>query len=142
MMFLAGCGPNLIYKEKKVPSSPWAYGEKICFEFEIVNNAIPYDLLLHMIHTPDFGYENVYVLVTTTFPDQTKINHPVSLQMAKSNGDWEGDCSGSTCALSHSLSLKSYYKLPGKYNICFEQFSRIDKLLGIKSLELEVVEAE
>lgn len=140
-VFLSSCGPKVIFQEKTNLEDLWLHIDKIRFDYEVSDISRPYDLLLNVTHDDDFSYENLYINVTTVFPDGKNTVNPVSLQLADYNGDWLGDCDGKSCVLSIEISTKAYFEKSGKYSLQLEQYSRKDSLRGIRLLELKILES-
>lgn len=137
-LYLVSCGPKVIYTHKVDIKQPWDYFSPVTFEYEITDTIEAYDLQLSVVHADNFTFENMYVNATTIFPDGKKITRPVSLQLANSNGDWLGTCSGDHCTIQIPISTGAYYKSTGKYSLIFDQYSRKGNLEGIQSLEMEI----
>ncbi len=140
--FIISCGPKVIYKHKETLGQAWLYGDSLWFEYEIVDISKPYNLKLNVNHSSSFSYENLYVNVTTVFPDSNKTSSPLSLQFSDSAGNWQGNCDSSNCDLTIEMSTKAYFQSAGKYTIIFDQFSRIESLEGVNSFEMILEEAE
>jgi len=141
-VMLYACGPKTIFDQQKDIPNPWSYGDKISFEYEVQDTATAYDLLLGINHVTDFSFENLYMNVTTVFPDGQKITNPVSFQLADSQTDWIGDCNSNSCDIEIEMSTKAFYKKSGKYTLIFEQYSRKDSLEGINWLKVKIQEHE
>ncbi|MBK9737379.1 MAG: gliding motility lipoprotein GldH [Saprospiraceae bacterium] len=141
VFIVTSCGPKVIYSHKVNIPLKWKYNEEICFEYQISNRSSPYDLRLCLVHTAEYDYENMYVNVTTIFPTGKKTTNPVSLQLANSDGTWQGNCSGDLCTVEIEMSTKAFFENIGKYTLCFTQYSRKDSLEGLVSMELKVVES-
>lgn len=141
-IILVSCGPKVIFSKTVSIDGPWKYNDSKSFEFEILDTLLPYNLVLEVRHAEDFSFENVYVNITTTFPDATKTTRPLSLQLADNNGYWQGNCSSGTCLTNIPLAEAAYYQKPGKYTLDFEQYSRKEDLEGILSLKIEIIEAK
>lgn len=135
------CGPRTIYEEKHILDSQWSYTDDITFTYNVQDTLMAYDLILTVYHDEDFGFENLYVMTQTTFPDKKVISHPVSLQLANADGQWLGKCSNNTCQTDIYISPKSYFQSVGDYTVKIQQHSRTDSLSGILGLELRIQEA-
>ena len=137
-LFVCSCGGKVIYQETIDISDPWSKTDSISFQYDIVDTLVPYDLILKVEHSPSFGYENLYLMVNTKFPDGQIKRGPLSLQLANNNGSWIGDCNDESCTIKIHLSSIAYFKTPGLYTLSFAQFSRESQLSGIKKLTLSV----
>jgi len=138
---ILSCGGKVIYQETKAITEPWNAQDSISFMYEITDTIVPYDLMLEIVHTPTYSYENLYVMVNTLFPDGTIKRGPLTLQLSNNNGSWIGKCNDEQCDTKLYLSSKAYYKTPGKYTLSFAQFSRNEQLPGVKSLTLSVLQS-
>ena len=71
ILFLASCNSDLVYeKEIKLNNSQFSKQDtSIIFEFNIEDTIPKYDMILEVNHKSDFGYQNLYVDIQTTFPD-------------------------------------------------------------------------
>ena len=142
ILLFSSCGPNTIFDQKKDIPNPWSYSDQIIFEYEVQDTVKAYNLLLAINHEIEFSYENIYLNVTTVFPDGKKITNPVSFQLADSQTDWIGDCGSKNCDIEIEMSSKAYYKKQGNYQLIFEQHSRKDSIVGINSLSVKIQEHE
>ena len=141
-VFIVSCGPKTIFEKSYDIVNPWTYDQSYTYDFEIADTSKPYDLILSVSHLEDFGYENMYIKVTTTFPNGKSVVHPLSLQLANSLGNWLGECSRGQCTTELAMSLKSYYKVPGTYKIKFDQLTRDKNVSGISSLKMQIIESQ
>lgn len=137
---LASCGEKIIFNHKADIPSTWAYQDTVVFVFEVSDTIPAYDIKLNVTHADDFAYSNMYVHISTTFPDGQKVENPLSLQLADNRGIWQGKCSGGDCKVPLMLSEKIFFNQPGTYSIKINQHSRTDLITGIKELELSVME--
>jgi gliding motility-associated lipoprotein GldH len=142
LLMIYSCGPKSILDQKVDIPQPWKYNDLKTFDFEVVDTTVAYDLTIDVAHDADFPHENVYLQVTTTFPDGKKISNPLSLELADDQGGWQGDCNGSRCMTSIAMAQQSYYKKPGKYKMSFEQYTRQDTLNGIHTLQLQITQSK
>ena len=98
ILFLISCDRNQVYfKEIKIENSSLAYQDSIVFSCEMKDTTSAFDLLLHMHHNADMKYQNVYLNVKTTNPDQSEISNLLSLELFQPNGMSNGDCSRNQC---------------------------------------------
>lgn len=139
---LCSCGPKVYFEHEEEISGPWTYDHPVRFDYTVRDTSIAYDLLLNINHSSTFSTENLYVNVTTIFPDGKQTTSPVSLELASKNGDWEGKCRGDVCQITINLTTASYYKSAGVYALIFEQYARLDSLKGIFSLELQLIHSK
>lgn len=140
-ILLCSCGPKIIFEEKRDVPQPWKYSDTLTFEYEVADITRPYNLSVKVSHENDFAFENLYVNVTTIFPDKTSASSPLSLELSREDGSWEGACSGKTCTAELMMSQDAYFKTAGRYILKVGQFSRQDSLPGIVSMTLVLTES-
>lgn len=142
MLSLTSCGPNVIYKESHIINDSWSYENNIDFNFEIDDPKKEYDLLLSVTHDTNFGYQNIYTKITTTYPTNEEFTSPLSIELANKMGSWLSTCSGEECTLHLLLRDDVKFKDVGNYRISFTQDTREANLVGIQALSLSLIETE
>jgi gliding motility-associated lipoprotein GldH len=142
LITLSSCGPKTIYQENKtIDENLWTKEKPLVFEFDVKDTLTKYDIVLGVKYKEDFKYINQYISVNTTFPNKKKIEDIVSLELTKTNGETNGKCSGSTCTVPILFQEKITFPLLGKYTIEIGQYSRMDTIQGIQSMEFKLVES-
>lgn len=135
---LLGCGPEIVFEEKKELNGTWNYHDIQTFQFDINDTLPAHDIILQVEHQADFPFQNIYTKVKTVFPDQKTAEHLVSLNLADVNNFWVGECDQKTCTAKLMLSENIYFNKTGKYLISIEQYGRKDSLVGVESLTFKV----
>ena len=138
---LWSCGPEVIYEEKIKVTDPWSYDEDMVYIFDVIDTTQKYNLIYELTHSKEFKYQNLYVQISTTYPNGRKVEDQVSLQIANKKGEFYGKCF-TNCSLDIGLQEKFRFKDLGKHTIAISQYSRIEKLQGIKSGTLVLIESE
>lgn len=139
MVIMASCGPNYIFEETKpVAGEAWSYADSIQFQFNITDTASIYNQSLEVVHTTDYGFQNLYVKVNTIFPDGNRTSQVLSLELASKIGLWYGDCNEEQCSLQIPIQNNIFFPMPGTYTFVLEQYMRKDPLEGIQSFELQI----
>lgn len=142
LLMLISCGSEVIYDQEIKIDNEWKYVDSLEFSYNITDTIPSYDIMLTVEHSPDFGYENLYVNATTQFPDGNRNTHPFSLQFVGEDGHWAGKCSKNVCKVTLPISVGVYFPQIGNYKIVIEQFSRIDSLQGVSSMNLKITKAK
>lgn len=139
---LTSCGPKVVYEQEHIIGGSWAYDESAEFSFDIPDPNQEYDLLLTIVHSPDFSYQNFYTNITTVFPTGESFTDPLSIELATKMGSWLSSCDSKECTLHLLLRDDVKFKDVGQYNISFVQNTRDAKLQGIESLRLSLIETK
>ncbi|MBU6341103.1 MAG: gliding motility lipoprotein GldH [Bacteroidetes bacterium] len=144
--FLAGlclivnaCGPSDYFlAAHELPPSGWTYQDTVSFKFNIEDTLSTYRLWVDLKYRDTFPYQNLYLRISTRFPDGRRISKPYSFDLFDLKGASNGNCSGHTCLLESTLQEKALFKKPGQYELCFEQYMRKDSIPAIHSIGLRI----
>jgi len=140
---LTSCGPNYLYQQSyPIASETWTYSDTLNFDFPIQDTITRYNLLAEVIHSPDFPTQNMYILISTRFPDGKRLQMPLSLEMADKLGQWYGDCSSEKCTLQIPLQTNAFFNQMGDYQITMQQYTRTESLEGIMNVGFMVQEVK
>lgn len=142
IFLLTSCGPNVIYEQNHIIGDSWSYENTIDFNFEINDPAKEYDLLLTVVHEADFGYQNIYTKIKTTYPTGEEFISPLSIEFASKMGSWLSKCNSKECTLHLLLRDDVKFKDIGEYKISFIQDTRESNLQGIQSMGLSLIETK
>lgn len=114
----------------------WSSENVLTLDFEIEEPEEKYDLNLFVGHTTEFEFQNIYLNITTIFPNKNEVEKSIPVDLANKRGKWNGNCNSKKCKLQVYLQEGFKFKEKGKYTIKVEQHSRIEKLEGINFLNL------
>lgn len=139
VFLFSSCGPTPIFEQKIICPSEWNYQDTLRFSYEVKDTNIAYSMYLTIDHAKTFGFENIYFKILTHFPDGHSIQNVVSMDLMDKSGLWLGKCNDINCSLSIPISLNAYFKQKGMHDMQLIQHSRLEKLLGVHSLELLII---
>lgn len=120
----------------------WDYDKIFSSTFTIEDISKSYDLLLDVEHGTNYKFQNLYVNISTTFPNSEETNSDLSLDFADKKGKWKGECGSSKCKLRFYLQQSFKFKEPGEYTIGISQHSREKNVHGLESLALSLFAEE
>ena len=139
-LIISACNDPDLYREKAdFGSGIWLLQDTAVFSTTIEDTNRPYDINMNVDHDPGFAFQNLYVKVLTTFPNDSTAEQMLSLQLSDGKGLWAGEC-GSSCTVKIPLSDSVRIRQAGRYEFRFIQYSRTDSLQGINSLEFSLAE--
>lgn len=134
---LSACGPNYYYQSSKdIPDGIWRYKDTLDFSFPIDDTAALYRIYVDFGHSDTFPNQNLYMKISTLFPDGKRVSKPYSFDFFNAQGASNGACSGHRCSLQAVLQENAVFRQQGKYVLTFEQFMRKDAVPGIRSVGL------
>jgi gliding motility-associated lipoprotein GldH len=140
---LNSCDKNRVYEENKdIPEMNWNYNETAKFEFEI-NDNIPKNVLVNLRHSFHYGWRNIWLKTSLTFPNDSIYEFPLNIELSQPNGKWFGKCTGDICFYQYSLPEFSNYSFvdTGIYSITIAQDMRQNPLPNVMSIGVRVENA-
>ena len=70
---MIGCGKNvLLSKYTALPEEGWKTDNKLTFEVDIKDNKPYHNIFLTVRHADSYPFSNLFVFLTTTYPDGKK----------------------------------------------------------------------
>ena len=142
LLSLAACDPNRVFeKNVDIPDYVWNYQDPVAFEVAIEDTTAIYNLYVNVRHTNFYPFSNMWVMVTTVFPDGETLEQRLDLELADKDGKWFGDCLGDICDVQLILQEKAYFNQVGTYTFRFNQIMRMDDLPAVMSMGLRVEKA-
>lgn len=138
----AGCGPHKIYEGAKQVEVKWTSDVGVDFAFNVNDTTNAYNVILELTHEESFGFQNLYTKIVTDFPDGTKAESVVSLDVRKKSGATQGKCSGTTCTVPFLIQEDAFFEQMGQYRITLFQHSRMDTIRGVINANLIVLQTD
>ena len=140
LLSLFACNDNVWFKKQlEIPNDEWSYDNILSYEIEVEDTTSLHNIDLEVEYDENvFGFQNLYVNINTTFPDQKVTNQIVSLEILGEEAQMVRNCSGGKCTVTILLLSNFKFKQQGIHVIEISQFSRDEKLKGISKLGLSV----
>jgi gliding motility-associated lipoprotein GldH len=143
-LLLVSCGSGKLYTEYKTvdENTGWSRKDKMVFEPEIKDTVNLYNVFVNVRHGSIYPYRNLYVFLTTDYPDGRKEVDTLNCILADDQNKWLGDGAGDLW--DNSILLESNVRFPkaGKYKFTYEQGMRIDPLPMILDMGLTIERVE
>lgn len=121
LLLLFSCNKTTLFTKTldDFKDNRWQKSEMKVFHFDIKKDVEEADIKLTFSHTFDPQYERVPLELAIQYPDGTKNNMFLNLQLKDGSGNLMSDCAGDICDLE--MSLKEGMKMPaGQYTITIE----------------------
>ena len=139
IVLLNSCGDRkLISEESHKIDGEWRYDNGISFTINSPDTTDFYDLDLEIIHTDEYGFQNLYIKTETTYPNEEAIESQVNMDLAVSSGEWLGSCRGKDCITPIAFAPRFKFNQIGPHKITIHQNTRDSLLAEIKALTLKV----
>lgn len=145
VLLLASCAGwdtlRVFEQHAEIPGNSWNYKLKPSFEVAITDTSSLYNLYVTIRHTEAYRYSNLFLLITSQYPNESPKTSRVELPLADPDGRWLG--SGMDDIFSHRVLILQNAALarPGIYRFTFEQDMRQNPLPHILSVGIRIEKA-
>jgi gliding motility-associated lipoprotein GldH len=139
LMVLTACTGDVVYREYKTfNDNAWRANEPATFEVTIHDTLSLCDISLMVRHADSYPYNNVFLFVTSSYPDGRVLRDTMEVVLANSKGEWLG--SGMGDLFDFKVPVKRNVRFPrsGKYTFAFVQARRVDPLPLILDFGFEI----
>lgn len=136
---LAACTKSNLYdKNISIREGKWEYGDAKKFEVNIIDTASNYNLFVNVRHTDRYEFNNLWLVISTTYPDSSIRQDTVNVKLSEPEGKWTGICSDGICY--NSVPIQSNFTFPhkGYYVFSFEQNMRINPVTEILDIGMKI----
>ncbi len=138
-VFMTSCDRNQIYEENfQIDKGIWNVRKPAVFDVEISRLNLRYNVYLNLRNAPDYPYSNLFVFLTTTYPDGKKSKDTLELTLADYDGRWLGTGMGSVKFSRFRLKNNVQFNKAGHYRFEMEQAMRVNDLKGIHDIGLRI----
>jgi gliding motility-associated lipoprotein GldH len=142
-LLLSACNSGVVYsKYNTFEKNEWFSKDKANFEVEITDIENLYDVNLMVRHAEAYPYSNLFLFLTTTYPDGKSTVDTLECRLSNSKGEWLGNGAGDIFDLTVGLSKSLKFPQAGKYIFSFEQAMRTDPLPLIMDFGMEIKKAK
>ena len=143
LLFFVACDDSRIFEEnKKIDGGQWKSAEPVEFDVEISDTSQAVNAYINLRNTPDYGYANIYLFLTTTFPDGKEAKDTLNCLLADKNGKWMGKGAGDLLDNRIMLKRNVYFTQKGKYKFRLEHAMRVDPLPNVTDVGFRIEKAE
>jgi gliding motility-associated lipoprotein GldH len=143
ILTLFSCNDTTVYDEVvNIDSGEWEQDQAARFEINIADSIPQYNFYLTVFNTTNYRYSNLFVFLTTIFPDGKKSRDTIECTLADPSGRWLGKGWGNV--KESDILLKSNLRFPmtGKYEFFIQQAMREDTLKEVERIGLRLEKSE
>jgi gliding motility-associated lipoprotein GldH len=138
-VLLTGCNSNVVFsKYQTFKDNEWYAKDKAVFDIEISDTQSLNNISLMIRHGDAYPYNNLFLFVTTSYPDGKVLRDTMEVVMANQQGEWQGSGVGDIFDLKIPVKKNVRFVLPGKYRFTFEQAMRVDPLPMVMDFGFEI----
>lgn len=139
MVLITACEQSRVFDNNvALNKEGWLYGEQKSFEVNINDTSISYNLFINVRHTDEYPYDNLWLKMTTIFPDSTSQQNNINVQLSEPDGQWTGICVDGICFNSVLVQNNFLLVKKGKYTFILEQDMRMNPLPYIFDIGVKV----
>jgi gliding motility-associated lipoprotein GldH len=139
IVLLSSCGRNIVYsKYQTFENKEWQAKDKVTFDLEMQDIQSLHDISVMVRHADSYPYSNLYLFLSTKYPDGKVTLDTLECILANEKGEWMGDGAGDIFDITIPLKRSTRFPLAGKYSFTFEQAMRTDPLPMIMDFGFEV----
>jgi len=134
LFLLSSCDVRRVFEEnKKIESGIWNIQDTITFEVDLQDTITPLNFYINVRNAGMYPYSNLFMFVTTTFPNGKTIRDTVECILADKKG-WLG--SGLGDIWDNQILYRKGLRIPisGRYIFAYEQAQRSGELAYIENL--------
>lgn len=137
--FLISCGNDVLIDDNLAyEHAYWPVNEKYVLSFDQPDTVSTYNFFITLRNTEDYPYRNIYVFLTTVFPDGKSTLDTINCPLADYRGKWLGKGFGGVYDNRIIYMHNTRFTQAGSYKIKMEQAMRNKKLPGIKSVGIRI----
>jgi len=128
-VLFASCNKNVVFSEyTKIPEEGWKRENKLTYTVDIVDNKPYHNVFLTVRHADSYPFSNLFVFLTTTYPNGKISVDTLECLLANKKGEWQGDGAGDLWDNKIPLKQNLIFPQAGKYTFTFEQGMRTNPL--------------
>ncbi len=136
---VTACRFGSVYNENvSIKDAKWYKDEAVHFEVPVSDSLTAYDFILNLRNSTDYRYSNLYIFLTTRFPNGNLTRDTIEIVLADKQGRWLGTGWGKLKDNSIVLKKNLHFPLTGMYAFYVQQAMRTDTLEGIHDVGLEI----
>lgn len=136
---ISGCEQSRVFdKNVAIGKEGWFYGEPLLFEVYINDTAYSYNMYVNIRHTDEFPYNNMWLNLQTTLPDNTITTSKIDVPLSEPEGAWTGNCIDGICYNTVLIQKNFRFPAEGKYIFTLEQDMRMNPIPALLDVGIRV----
>ena len=121
-LIFSSCDKSRIY-EKNITIDKYIWDSKVkpTFAVEIEDTSVLYNLYVNIRHAEIYPFQNIWLLVSTKFPDSSSASKRIEIMLASDDGKWFGEGLGDIWDYRSLIQENAYFNKPGIYIFTLEE---------------------
>ncbi len=143
LLALTACDNNRVFEENKpIAGNSWKATDAVEFTTTINDTESPMNVYINIRNTSDYAFSNIYLFLTTTFPDGKEAKDTLNCMLADNRGKWLGTGAGDLWNNQILLKRGVSFDKKGTYKFKLEHAMRTDPLPNITDIGFRIEKAE
>lgn len=142
LLSLSSCSENvLIDTNTEFENKSWNQNDAFVTKFDVLDTVNNYNFFITLRNTEDYPYQNLFVFLTTTFPNGKTKRDTINCPLANMQGKWLGKGFGGIYDNRILYMARKRFPLNGDYTIKIEQAMREEDLIGVLDVGVRIEQA-
>jgi gliding motility-associated lipoprotein GldH len=140
---MISCDKNHFFeKNVSIPDNIWDKSNKLKFDVPVTDTLSSYNFYINVRNADGYPYSNLYLFITTKFPNGKMAKDTLECILADERGNWLGDGLGDIW--DNQIPFKKNVRFPrtGVYTFEMEQAMRLDRLPQIMDAGIRIEKRE
>lgn len=143
LLIFSSCDSRRVFEEnREIADNAWDVNNKVVFEVDITDTLSQNNFYVNVRNADGYPYSNLYLFITTNFPDGHTRLDTMECILADDKGKWLG--SGLGDIWDNQIPWRRGIRFPraGKYTFTYQHAMRVDVLPLIMDVGLRIERAE
>lgn len=142
LVLFSSCDKNLVFEQnQKIENTVWLASKPLVFNFEVSDTVSRNNLYINLRNGDDYPYMNLFVFVTTRFPNGKTSVDTMECFLADVRGKWLGSGLGDIYDNRFLYKENVAFPIPGKYEVEIAQAMRQEELESIYDVGFRIAKA-
>lgn len=140
LLLLLSCGRNTVYTDAQVmDGETWRLMNIPTFKVSITDTLTSNNVTFNIRSGSSYPFRNIFLFVTTTSPEGSKLTDTLQYNLADEKGNWYGKGFGDIHELNLPYKSNVYFPLKGTYEFQIQHGMRVEDLKGVYDFGLRIV---
>ncbi len=90
LFIFVSCDSNMVLGEMRDLPGYWDKNDELTFQIPQLDTLKKYELFIHLRHTNDYPYNNIFLIASMEFPHGKTLVDTLEYRMANADGTWLG----------------------------------------------------
>lgn len=142
-MLVSACGNKPLFEQNtEIKTRQWDLNEPVVFKVNVDDTLSRFNVYINLRNTGQYRYSNLYLFLTTQYPDKRIEKDTLDITLAEDDGRWKGNGLGDLFFNQFLFASNVSFISKGEYTFTVQQGMRTNPLPGIADVGLRIEKAE